>query len=84
VRKHRAAIAVVSLFAFVLLTGSVFSTWLAVRATNAERLARDRLHEVEAERTKLQTAQGELVQEPDLAKQAKESESRQRQKAEEQ
>ncbi len=39
-RKHRAALATASAFAAVLIVGTVVSTWLAVRATQAERIAR--------------------------------------------
>jgi serine/threonine protein kinase/tetratricopeptide (TPR) repeat protein len=47
-RKYRAALTVTAAFAVLLVVGTVVSAGLAVRATTAERLARDRLTEVEA------------------------------------
>jgi serine/threonine protein kinase len=46
-RKHRAALVVAAGFAVMLVAATSISTWQAVRATQAEELARRRLGEVE-------------------------------------
>ena len=40
-RKHRAALMTTTAFAFLLIAASVVSTYLAIRATRAERVARE-------------------------------------------
>jgi len=50
VRRHKFGFAAATALVLVLVFGVVISTWQAVRATKAEKLANDRLAEVAAER----------------------------------
>jgi len=62
-RKHRAALMTVGAFVLLLIAASVVSTYLAVRATGAERAARE-------ERNRAVAAEGEAVQQRDRAVEA--------------
>ena len=62
-RKHRAALVTATAFALLLIAASVVSTYLAIRATRAERAARE-------ERNRAMAAEGEAVQQRDRAVEA--------------
>ena len=75
VQRHKFGFAAAAALILVLMLGVVISTWQAVRATKAERLANDRLSEVAAERDAkeqarqeaeaISTFMGEVIQSPD-------------------
>jgi WD40 repeat protein/serine/threonine protein kinase len=52
VRRNRAVLVTISAIALALIAGILASTWQAIRATQAERLAEVRFQETEAERAK--------------------------------
>ncbi len=55
-RKYRAALSTVAAFALLLVLGAGLSVWQALRATNAESLANQRLVDVQIEQQKTQEA----------------------------
>ncbi len=55
-RKYRAALSTVAAFAMLLVLGAGLSVWQALRATNAESLASQRLVDVQIEQQKTQEA----------------------------
>jgi len=55
-QRHRATLATAAAFALVLLAAAVVSTYQAIRLTEAEKLARGRLEDVQAANTKTQRA----------------------------
>jgi len=75
VRRHKFGFAAATALILVLMLGVVISTWQAVRATKAEKLANDRLAEVAAERDAKEQARqeaesisafmSEVIQSPD-------------------
>src|SRR5207237_499483 len=68
-RRYRKVLASVAAFAALLVAGAVVSTSLAVRATSAEKLSRERLAEVQ--RANAQTEQA--LQESEQARQQAET-----------
>jgi serine/threonine protein kinase/tetratricopeptide (TPR) repeat protein len=54
-RRHKTALTTVALIAAALIVGTAVSTWQAFRATYANKLATERLAEVERQRTQAQT-----------------------------
>jgi serine/threonine protein kinase len=55
-RKHQRAVTTAAAFAALLIAGVVVSSWLAVRAASAERIALERLAEVQAANAKTEQA----------------------------
>ena len=58
-RKHKGVLGTAAAFAAILIVGTVISTWLAIRATDAETLARQRLVDVGEQRDIARRALGE-------------------------
>ncbi|MEO6054484.1 MAG: protein kinase [Chthoniobacterales bacterium] len=56
VRRHRLAFRLATLVAILLIAATAVSTWLAIRATSAEKLASDKLTETAAARDALTVA----------------------------
>jgi serine/threonine protein kinase/WD40 repeat protein len=84
VQRNWAAVAAGSAIAGALLLGLGVSSWLAVRESRANRLARVSLVEAEAQRKLALSAKDEAERQRDRAEKAKTEESTQRQRAEEQ
>jgi serine/threonine protein kinase/Tfp pilus assembly protein PilF len=74
-RKHRAVLVTTASFAALLLIAAALSTYLAIRATNAERLAKRRLREVEQANTATTRALAQTT-EAKIAAQAAEKSAR--------
>jgi serine/threonine protein kinase/tetratricopeptide (TPR) repeat protein len=66
-RRHRALVAGALVVSAVLIAGSVVSTWQAVRATRAERLARQAEVKTRTERDRATTAESIATQQRDRA-----------------
>ena len=74
--RHQRAVAAAAVIAFTLLTASVFSTWLAIRATRAERKAqggeaRESGLRQRAERERASARLNEYVADINLAEQSR-------------
>lgn len=57
-QRNKLAVGVTAFVVFILLAATIFSTTWAIRATDAEQLAEDRLDDVEEEQQKTQAALG--------------------------
>jgi WD40 repeat protein/serine/threonine protein kinase/tetratricopeptide (TPR) repeat protein len=66
-RKHRAALVIMGAFAAVLLIAATVGTYLAIRATNAERLAIGRLEETNRAKADTEAALGRETESRALA-----------------
>jgi serine/threonine protein kinase/tetratricopeptide (TPR) repeat protein len=66
-RRHKAALRVAAVIAALLIAATIVSSWLAVRARDAEKLANERLKNSEATAAFLE----EVFQSPDPAKDAR-------------
>ncbi len=66
-RKNRGALATAGAMATLLLVGAIVSTWQAIRATRAERLAAARLRDVSAANARTEVALTEARHERDVA-----------------
>ncbi len=56
VRRHKVTVCTVAVVAAVLVLGSIMSTWQAVRATRAEKIAREKTSVAESERQRASQA----------------------------
>jgi serine/threonine protein kinase len=71
-RRHRATLTGLAAIALILVTASVVGVLLAVRATQAEGLAKSRLQEVTRERNEKETAHRRAVAGEEAAQRARE------------
>jgi serine/threonine protein kinase len=69
VRRHKLAFAAAGIVAFTLLGGILVSSWYAVRATRAEKVAEKERQQAIAEKTKAQEAEADANMANDLLQQ---------------
>ncbi len=62
IARHKAGATIAASFAAILFVGSLFSTMMAIRANNAQQLAKSRLQEVIKERDRALAAERQLAE----------------------
>lgn len=83
IHRNRAAAGLIGTIAMVLLLGSTISTWLAIRESRANNLARQSLIEADQQRQQALTAKADAERQRDRAEKATQDEAAQRKLAEE-